>query len=53
VSKTIPRNVVFEIYEQGKSGPLESKFPEKSGRERSGAELGADYEKLFQGLTVE
>lgn len=53
ISKTIPPNVTFEIYESGRSGPLESRFPSKSGYERSGPLLGADYEVLFQGLKID
>ena len=49
-SKTIPSAVTFEIYEANKAGPLESKYPAKSGYERNGKDLGADYEILFKGL---
>lgn len=50
LSKTIPSRVVIEMYEAGKSGPLEGKFKSTSGYERSGPKLGKDYEILFEGL---
>jgi uncharacterized protein YbjT (DUF2867 family) len=51
VSKSLPKAVTFEIYESGKSGPLEDKFKKVSGYERNGVALGADsYDKLFEGL---
>ena len=51
LSKTIPSRVVFEIYQAGKSGPLEGKFSTTSGYERNGPKLGGDYEELFKGLS--
>jgi nucleoside-diphosphate-sugar epimerase len=50
LSSTMPRNVIFEMYEGGRSSPLQKEFPAVSGFERSGATLGADYEILFKGL---
>lgn len=50
ISKTIPNNVIFEIYESGKGNPLESRFPTVSGYERDGQVLGDSYDVLFQGL---
>jgi len=50
LSKSIPNKVTFELYEAGKSGPLQSDFPKVSGFERSGPQLGADYDTLFRGL---
>lgn len=46
VSKTLPPAVTFEVYEAGKSGPLEGRYPSKSGYERN----GGDYDTLFKGL---
>ena len=46
ISKTIPRNVIFEIYEANKSGPLESKFKVKSGYEAR----GNSYDEMFSQL---
>ena len=43
ISKSIPKNIIFEIYEAGKSGPLESKFSAKSGYEVR----GSSYEEMF------
>lgn len=50
ISKTIPKNVVFEVYESGKGNPLESRFAKLSGYERDGRILGGSYDKLFEGL---
>lgn len=47
ISKTIPRNVIFEIYQrEGTKGPIESRFPMISGYEQD----GNNYDVLFQGL---
>ena len=40
ISKTIPSRVIFEMYQAGKSGPLEGKFKSTSGYERNGPKLG-------------
>ena len=50
MSKTLPPNVTFEVYESERSGPLESKYPKKSGFERNGLLLNGDYENMFKGL---
>jgi uncharacterized protein YbjT (DUF2867 family) len=50
LSTSLPKAVTFEVYQTGKSGPLEDKFAKVSGYERSGNVLGADYNKLFEGL---
>jgi hypothetical protein len=50
LSSTIPKNVVFEVYEGARGSPLQGDFPAVSGFERSGEKLGADYEILFKGL---
>lgn len=46
-STKLPPNVIFEVYEQGKSGPLEGRFATKSGYEQNGK---SSYDELFQGL---
>lgn len=46
-SLKLPPNVIFEVYEQGKSGPLEGRFPTKSGYEQNGKN---SYDELFEGL---
>lgn len=46
LTSSIPKNVVFEMYEAGTGAPLEGRFPDKSGYERR----GPDYEALFAGL---
>ena len=51
LSTVIPKDVTFEMYEVGKSGPLEGKFAKLSGYEQNGEILGAStYDALFQGL---
>jgi hypothetical protein len=50
ISKSIPKNVVFEVYESGKGNPLEGRFAKRSGYERDGKVLGGSYDKLFEGL---
>ena len=50
ISKTLPPNVTFEVYESDRSGPLESKYSSKSGLERNGALLNGDYDEMFKGL---
>lgn len=50
ISKTIPNDVVFEVYESGGGSPLEGRFPGQSGYERDGRVLGGDYEVLLGGL---
>lgn len=50
LSKSIPSAVTFELYDADNRGPLESIYPDKSGYERSGKELGGDYDLLFKGL---
>jgi hypothetical protein len=50
LSKTIPPEVIFELYEAGKNGPLEGNLPQPTGYERSGPKFGNDYEMLFEGL---
>lgn len=42
-SKSLPSRVTFEVYEKGKSGPLEGRFPKKSGYEQ----FGNSYEEIF------
>lgn len=49
LSDTIPHNIVFEIYEAGKSGPLESRFSPKSGYEVRGTEYNAMFQQLKSG----
>lgn len=49
ISDTMPHNIVFEIYEAGKSGPLESKFSPKSGYEVRGTEYNAMFSQLKTG----
>lgn len=49
LSKDIPPNVTFEVYQIGKSGPLQSDFPKQSGYERNGKEL-SDYDRMLKGL---
>eukprot|EP00597_Dinobryon_sp_UTEXLB2267_P004033 CAMPEP_0170076872 /NCGR_PEP_ID=MMETSP0019_2-20121128/13804_1 /TAXON_ID=98059 /ORGANISM="Dinobryon sp., Strain UTEXLB2267" /LENGTH=332 /DNA_ID=CAMNT_0010288865 /DNA_START=123 /DNA_END=1121 /DNA_ORIENTATION=+ len=51
ISKTLPRNVTFEMYESGRSGPLEGRFPAVSGLERKSD--SGDYEVLFEGLKTD
>lgn len=46
LSTKIPPRVTFEIYQCDRKGPLENKFPKKSGYER----LGSDYDAMFEGL---
>lgn len=46
LSNTIPKNVIFELYEASKSGPLQGEFPAKSGLEQR----GASYDDMFKGL---
>jgi len=50
VSKLIPKDVTFEIYQADKKSVLEGRFPPVSGYERTGSQLGGDYEKIFSGL---
>lgn len=46
-SKTLSsKSVVFEMYRRGSGGPLEGRFPTKSGYEQN----GATYEEMFKGL---
>jgi hypothetical protein len=47
LSKTIPARVVFEMYEAGRSAPLEGRFKAPTGFERNGA---TTYDVLFEGL---
>lgn len=46
ISTTIPKRVTFEIYAAGRGGPLEGRFPSKSGYER----LGSSYDEMFKDL---
>lgn len=46
LSKTIPPNVTFEIYEASRAGPLQGTFSQKSGYERR----GQTYDEMFSGL---
>ena len=50
ISKTMPSEVIFEMYEAGRSNPLEKRFAKITGYEQSGEKLGGDYNKLFSGL---
>jgi hypothetical protein len=51
LSKSIPSRVIFEMYAADKRGPLEGKYPQHSGYERSGKTLKAtSYDTLFEGL---
>ena len=52
ISASMPNAVTFEIYQAGKSYPLEKKFAKVTGYERNGEVLGNDYNKLFEGLKV-
>jgi len=46
-SKTLEsKSVIFELYRKGSGGPLESRFPTKSGYEQT----GTSYEEMFKGL---
>jgi uncharacterized protein YbjT (DUF2867 family) len=47
ISNSIPSRVTLEMYETGKSGPLEGRFPQLSGYEVT----GTDYEDMFQKLS--
>eukprot|EP01041_Mallomonas_annulata_P011435 gene11435-23920_t len=50
VSKTLPKDITFEIYEVDKSGPLEGRFTGKSGYERTGSAFEGCYDKMLEGL---
>ena len=50
ISKTIPKDVTFEIYQADRKGPLEGKFSTLSGYERTGKNFDSSYEKMFSGL---
>lgn len=50
ISSSMPNAVTFEMYEAGRSNPLEKKFAKVTGYERNGETLGSDYNKLFEGL---
>jgi hypothetical protein len=47
LSSTIPKRVTLEMYEKGRSGPLEGKFPSTSGYERN----AQTFDEAFKGLT--
>ena len=46
ISKKIPSNTIFEIYNKEGAGPLEGNLPVPTGYERT----GASYDDLFAGL---
>jgi hypothetical protein len=48
LSTRLPEKAVFEVYEAGKSGPLQGDFSRHSGYER----VGSSYDEMFQGLKI-
>jgi hypothetical protein len=46
ISDTIPKNVIFEMYQSDKKGPLQGNFAPVSGYERH----GQNFEDMFVGL---
>ena len=46
LSKTIPNNVTFEMYQKDRRGPLQGKFSATSGYEQQ----GQNYDDMFKGL---
>eukprot|EP01039_Chlorochromonas_danica_P002731 gene2731-2982_t len=47
-ASSLPGSVIFEVYEAGKGGPLESSFPTKSGYEQR----GNSYAEMLKNLKV-
>eukprot|EP01038_Epipyxis_sp_PR26KG_P005604 gene5604-7736_t len=50
ISKSLPKDVTFEIYGSESRNPLQPEFPKISGLERNGKQFDGSFEKIFEGL---